>query len=408
MSHRVLSVGIALLCLLLQSCSDGATAPATREISLKACPNYATWAAYQNDGSSMWTRIDGLAEGVTLRVTNRLKIATYYPGADRLGLTIDFLTADQAEATYNCPSGLGPAIKTVSGSVLGLASDEFGYVTMTPFSIAILTRDGAFTTRIVDGPVDLVASRIRFSPTDGQTTAMIIRRAQNPGDGATLPALDFNSAEAFALASSAVTFAGVPSGWRASAGVEFTARGGTPQEISGATATGQQATIQSVPSSRVVTGDYHSLTAQAQGSPGLLGFNEFYRDQPPATIAFGPQLPEPVFTTVATTPTLRVRVDVPAQPEYGEGITIMLGQGNPTRAVIIMHASKEYFGGTPSTWSLTVPDLSGADGYSASWGLSSGGFWWNLQATSYPFGFSAGRDAKVGDVYRSVTRAGSQ
>ena len=92
MPRLALPVGIALIWLMLQGCSDGGTAPVTRDVRLKACPNLATWAAYQNEGSRSWTRIDGLSEGVTLRVTSRLKIATYYPGADRPGLTIDFLT----------------------------------------------------------------------------------------------------------------------------------------------------------------------------------------------------------------------------------------------------------------------------------------------------------------------------
>lgn len=408
MTHPAVAISATVLAsLLLQSCSDGSTAPLTREITIRECSPNVVWAAYQNDGSKVWRRIDNPQAGVTLRVTPRLAIATYHPDDDDRGVYIDFLTAEQAEATYNC-NGIGPApTKTVHGSVLGLASGETAYITITGHDIEAPETNGPFTTKIIDGPVDLVATREPLSYTDRRISAIIIRRALNPAEGATLPALDFTSAEAFAPESTTATFSGIPSGWNAVANVEFSAAGNIGNPLSGTAITGSTATIYAVPSSKLESGDHYVLYAYAQAAGGTLSVMKFYSLASPDTVTFGPQLLEPVFTTVATTPNFRFRIDMPLQREYPAAITVSLSQrGTPSRN-ILMTASREYFGGSPQTWSVTVPDFSAADGFSSSWGLASDAFGWGATATSAPYGFSMYSDGRDGDVYRWVYRGGS-
>ena len=397
---------LALASSMLQSCGDPITAPKTREIRLSSCRRDILWAGYQNEGSRTWTRIDGLYPGVTISATARLAIAVFYRG----GPIVDFLTADQAAATFVCDGG-SAAMKTISGSIRGLGANEIGYVTVAPSSVASVYADGPFTTRVGVGPVDLVATRLQPLASGGnRTTAMIVRRGLDPPDGATLPTLDFNSAEAFAPESTGLTMQGVPSGWKTVALVNFIPRGGDENPLFYGLVTGPTTTIPSVPASRLASGDLQLLILNANAPATLVSGIKLYHLGSAQTIAVGPQLNEPVFTTVATTPTFRFRIDMVAQPEYPSAIQFVISQTDSSGPGprLTLNASKEYFGNTPGIWSLTVPDFSGADGYQSSWGFSSERFDWVAYATSLPYGFSYERNARDGDGFLAAELWGTR
>jgi hypothetical protein len=69
-------------------------------------------------------------------------------------------------------------------------------------------------------------------------------------------------------------------------------------------------------------------------------------------------------------------------------------------------ATREYFGGTPMTWSVVVPDLSGLPGFLPAWELTPGTTLWTVGVSGVPYAFSPAT-ARDGDVYRGASVSGS-
>jgi hypothetical protein len=124
------------------------------------------------------------------------------------------------------------------------------------------------------------------------------------------------------------------------------------------------------------------------------------------TLALGPAANRPVFTIPGGS-NLVLRIDVAAQPEYGSRISIVLAKPQPStsNATVVITATKEYFGGTPSTWSLPFPDLTDVSGFFPLWTLSPNGNGWSLSVTGLPFDFSPA-SPRDGDAYRSASASG--
>jgi hypothetical protein len=131
----------------------------------------------------------------------------------------------------------------------------------------------------------------------------------------------------------------------------------------------------------------------------------FYETPSNQTVVFGPPASRATFTTLASAGQLW-RAEIPSQPEYGSQIELVVSAplgpsvGNPTS--IAIRASKEYFGGTPTTWSFTVPDLSNVAGFPAGWPFISAPQGGRVTASDAPWGFSPSR-ARSGDEYRRAT-----
>jgi hypothetical protein len=125
-----------------------------------------------------------------------------------------------------------------------------------------------------------------------------------------------------------------------------------------------------VPDSLLQAGDFHVSTVFAAASDGKSGrFAEsMYHSLPDQTVTFGPPLSTPTVSTLGTSPSLRLRTQLPSQSAYNGGVSAEYDQGANS---IEVTATAGYFGGMPSTWVVDVPDFAGA-GYDASWGLRSG------------------------------------
>jgi hypothetical protein len=82
-------------------------------------------------------------------------------------------------------------------------------------------------------------------------------------------------------------------------------------------------------------------------------------------VAFGPTLTTPTVTTLSSAPYLRPRVQLPSQLPYDAAVYADYSQNGNSLEVM---ASGVYFGGTPQSWTLDVPDLTTA-GYELAWSL---------------------------------------
>jgi hypothetical protein len=134
--------------------------------------------------------------------------------------------------------------------------------------------------------------------------------------------------------------------------------------------------------------------------------HRFYDNPSNQTVVFGPPANRATITTVA--PSQLWRAEIPSQPEYASQIELLVtaplppSGGTPNTTSIAIRASKEYFGGTPTTWTFTVPDLSRVAGFPAGWPINFEPTRGRVTASDAPWGFSPSR-ARAGDVYRQAT-----
>ena len=385
--------------------SDAPTAPLA-SVPVTLC--VAGWLAYQNDGAP-WVRATSQGGRYSFAATDRLAIAwqTVAAGASSY-LSVEYLTADQAVATYGCRSSLTPA-GVASVVVRGFSLPMFAEVRYGVGGMSTYTPDTPFNLYVYQAATDdLVATRVE---PPGIATRAIIRRAPSYANGASV-SVDFASAEAFALAEHALRWTGpeahVQVNFRTATGPGSEPSGNVLQSIvSGPSGSGDGArrtTLYSIPSSHTAPGDLHYLR---------LGGNErsvelVYREARDRDLIFGPPANTPSFTTVATSPNRRIRATVTAQPEYDRRVSVLFVQratGMANGHIIQMAATKEYLRGTPQIWSLTMPDLSIVDGFDRNAYPTAGDYEWVLSASSQPLDFKV-ETAREEQIFRSATRNG--
>ncbi len=382
---------------------DGPTGLTKREVTLYFCG--ITWAAYRNEGES-WTTLPATPQVVVFGATDRLAIATVSrSGGSSPRLDVHYLTAEQAEATFVCGApGSVPTTKRLFGSVTGLASDATAWISMGPATTYATPNGTAFEVRApADGTADLVATHEPFSsPTSGRADKVIIRHGETHADGATMPVLDFSSTEAFAPQSSALTVDGFFSGVLTVYGGVRTARGAVltlAYDIEHGSAV---FTTLSVPESRLATGDLHLVSA-ATSDRSLL---HWYQTPADRRVALGPSARIPGFAIPGGTGEV-LRLSVASQAEYAEQATVLFTPPQPATSgnTVVLTATKEYFGGTPGTWMLVLPDLRGVSGFMPIWGPAPGGNGWRLTVSSFPHGLSPSSPVD-GDIYRTASATG--
>jgi hypothetical protein len=378
---------ILLLAAALVACGDS-TGP-TESVTLSFCPG-TVWAGVQSEGEN-WVTIANGPTDATIDASERLIVAVINPGGNDGKLTFYLLTRDQAQATFVCSTA---GTKQLSGSVTG-TSGSLTQIAMANSTAGTGTLFTNFTlTNLPDGPLDLVATH--------RNTA-IIRRRVNYANGATIPALDFSSAEAFALQAHTLTIelnGIVAPQWTTA----IMTNGGTRANLSSSgPPCCTDGKIYTQPASRQESGDLYHLTVGGGGGGDGRLVERFYATPSDQTLVFGPPASRATLTTVATAGQLW-RAEIPAQPEYGSQIELAVGAPQPSTNTtsVVIRASREYFGGTPTTWAFTVPDLSSVAGFPSGWPSISVPGGWQFSASDAPWGFSAS-SARAGDIHRSAT-----
>jgi hypothetical protein len=342
----------------------------------------------QNEGED-WVTIANGPTDATIEASERLIVATITSGSGG-ALTFYYLTRDQAQATFACSAA---GTKQLSGSVTGTSG--LTQIAMGSSTAGTGTLFTDFTlTNLPDGPLDLVATH--------RNTAIIRRRVSYP-NGATIPVLDFSSAEAFGLQSHTLAIELNGLGF-AQWTTTIMTNGGTSALLSfSGPPCCTDGRIYTLPASRQESGDlYHLRVTGGAGGDGRL-VERFYETPSNQAVAFGPPASRATLTTVTTAGQLW-RAEIPAQPEYGSQIELVVGAPQPSTNTtsIVIRASKEYFGGTPTSWAFTVPDLSSVAGFPSGWPSMPAPGGWRSSASDAPWEFSAWA-ARAGDVYRTAT-----
>ena len=314
----------------------------------------ATWAGIQREGEP-WQSIPASRSAVPLRAGERIGLARIRGDS----LQIFYVTAEQAEAGFTCEA---PPTKELHGIVQGIGGQFTSTATIVMGnSVAFAAAQGLedFTLRRApNGPADLVATAFDVGP------KTIIRRGVDYPDGSTMPVLDFASSEGFAQQTNTVTVIGTNNvDWSATSEV-VTQRGTQGVLRYSSTNTGTTLPMYSVPESRLLAGELNSLSVT--GAFARVA-TVFYRAPSDRTVQLGPPTSRPIITRTGTSPNQTLHIDAASQPEYGTQITLMLCTPAPLAVAITIIATKEYFGGTPATWSFDVPDLLSVPGYPSFW-----------------------------------------
>jgi hypothetical protein len=383
---------IVFLAAAVAACGD--PAGPTRSVTLSFCSG-TSWAGVQNEGQGWVTVAEGPTDA-TVDATERLVVATITSTSGGQ-LAFYYLTRAQAQETFVCSPTAG-GTKQLSGSVAG-TSGGFTQIAMGKTAVFTFTTVATFPTRfslrdLPERPLDLVAVH--------EGTAIVRRRVNYP-NGGTIPVLDFSSAEAFALQSHTLTVE--PTGLSAARWQTWIMTNGGTSSLLTINACCTGGTIYSLPASHQESGDLYRLVVASESVDDLRFVDRFYDTPSNQTVAFGPPASRATITTVAT-PGQLWRAEIPSQPEYASQIELVVGAPQPSTntTTVAIRASKEYFGGTPTTWTFTVPDLSSVAGFPAGWPIVSGARDGRVTASDAPWLFSPSR-ARAGDVYRTATTA---
>src|SRR5688572_12414824 len=191
------------------ACVDSGAPPTPQlsDLTLDFCATDApVFFAIQNEGEG-WQRITGLAgHTFAFEATRRVAIAMTFDRGSSFLTDVYYTTAEELLPLSGnaCTEVFGS--KTVHGSVSNVGTGGRAVVSMSGAEVNVAPPTTSFTLQDVpDAPQDLIAHRdANALATDVVPDRVIVRRAQNPIDGATLSDLNF-SVEAVTPVTSTLT-----------------------------------------------------------------------------------------------------------------------------------------------------------------------------------------------------------
>jgi hypothetical protein len=380
----VLIAGLALV----SACSDS-TSPSKRPggptttVAVAFCAGAEpSWLAFQ-DGDGGWTQAQPIING--LRITFE---GTFTSDRAAVATARVFRRLTSVSVQYGAPAELaivgdtnplqcgGPVSRALLGSIASLDTNEVASVS-AGLSIRVPVPpggDNSFALQgLSPGPQEILATRFtRVSPTSTVLRRIILRRTGDLPDSATLPVFDFASSESFAPATSTVTIAGLgPEG----ATVNSLVRTPHSQSLVNIGQNDLNAATRSylaIPETQLAAGDLQALlvTSGPVETGVIRTASVYFRSPVEQTITLGPAVAVPAFSTIATTPALRLRARFTTQSEYDRLTSISFQQGDSI--VVSVAQTAAYVALTGAGYDLTVPDLSHAPGFDPRWTLRPG------------------------------------
>jgi hypothetical protein len=421
-------LAVPLLALVFaMACSDSTSPPRTpggdgggTSVSIPFCAGTEpSWLAFQ-DGEGAWTRAEPTSTGA--RITYQHTFNSDHAGVATARVFAHGVSAVTVQ--YGAPVELaiigdtnplqcgGPVPFALLGSVAGLDTNEEAQIS-AGLELRTTAPHGADNTFALiglnPGPQEVLAARVtRIDPSTVVVSRLILRRVGDLPDSTTLPVFDFNSAESFAPAIGDVTVAGMgPEGAIVNT-LLHTAH--SISVVSFGVNDMQTATrsYRALPESQLATGDLQILSAQSGPVPSsdLRSAVLFFRSPVQQTLTLGPVVTPPTFSTVATTPALRLRAHFVPQAAYDQLTTISFQQGVTTVMTVGMTAA--YASITGAGYDLVIPDLSTAAGFDPAWALHAGtAVSWSVSRTGGTLGLGSDAVPVDGSVQRNASVFGA-
>ena len=380
-----------------------------------------TWVAFQ-DGDGAWTQALPVIAGQKVTfghsfTTDRGAIATVrlFPN----GLTT-------LDVQYGLPSELAivgdttaahcalPVSQTLLGTVAGIDTNEVaqinaGFGTRDLVALGEGNTDFALPS-LIAGPQDILATRISRLNGTNVLTRVILRHTPPLPDSTKLPVIDFNSAEAFPPVVANLTVNGLgPEGATTRTRVHTTL---SENQISFLTSseTAPSRTFYAIPESRLQPSDLQVLSATASPTTASIirSAELYFRTPVDQTLTLGAPATMPALSTIAATPSLRLRAKFDIQPDYDRLTGITYQQGQSPVVTVSMTAAYAALGN--SGYDLIVPDLSSAPGFDARWALRAGEqVFWSVGRTGGTLGLgqnavpTAGATVRLGIIFGEFT-----
>lgn len=339
--------------------------------------NVPTWLAVQ-DGSGEWTRITPTGTAFRFAINAHGAVAYVAPtpagAADRIEVKVLYATQSElnTEGAAQCVS---TGSKIVRGSVANLGASQAALVSMAGASRSVSALSSTFDlSGVPDGPVDLLALRNNISNGVSTIDRLIIRRGLNVASNATLPVLDFASAEAFAPAEATIAATNLGAdqlyvstsygraGTRNASSLSVSDHGASPARYYGVPTVHQQAD------------ELHFAVAIAEPTAGSVdnGFRLaglYFKNPTNQTVVFGSILPAPTVTLLTQSPSLRPRATGALSADYNRFISAEFLQSQATSyRSYVVEASAGYLNNA-ATYDLAIPDWSTVAGWDSRWNL---------------------------------------
>jgi len=385
--------------------------PSTVMLAMPFCASSVpSWFAYKNEGFA-WQTLSPVASTFTFSATAKIAVAYTFVRQNETDLNVIY--ADRSELAAQSDRDCDGA-KTAGGSVVGATTGQSVRVAMGATVANATAAAPTFTlSSLYDRVLDLVATKgiITTSPNNIQIAPdmVLVRRAQNPANNATLSPLDFGSAEAFAPVSNTVTIGNGITGDLFNVANTFWTGTNTYGAISTSQPTVLNSTVYSVPSARMVAGDLHELQIEANQPNFFSGrVNVAYLGAlADRTEALSPALSSPSVSTLTSTPYLRLRGQLPVQAEYPSAARFIYFQdgGAATDRLLFIVLTKGFLGATPSsTWDVVTPDFGTIFGFNPTWMPSTSSVVYEADAFAGSGALLFGAMPIVGDVVKLAFR----
>jgi hypothetical protein len=340
------------------------------------------WVAFQ-DGDGDWTRAEPTVAGqfATFHhtfATNRGAIATARQFASGLtALSIQYGAPSELAIAGDVRLDLCSVVaeNTLLGTAAGIDTNEVAVVSVgrSTREATTLAEGSAFTLRqVAAGPQELLATRLTRVDDQVYLTGIILRRDLELPDGATIPVLDFSSAETIQPLLRPLTLAGFgPDGAIALAGFRTAHSDNIVTFVTNSvTAAGRP--YYAIPEARLAPGDLQFLTATTNASPNdnvARSITSYFRSPTARTLTFPAPPRAPEVSVVSTAPTARLRAHFDSQAEYDRATGISYQQGQNTVVSLSMTPAYAALGGG---FDLVVPELTAVPGFDARWALQTG------------------------------------
>lgn len=353
-----------------------------------------TWVAYRNEGYS-WVRVTPVSGAITFEATEKVELAVVWAGPSGTVMRVMFVTrAELAARVPSCPT----EAKSLTGTFAGIGPGEFVRIRMG-FSTATINADASLRSFTIigvpDGPVDLIATRRSASGPN----KVIVRRALNLPAGSAIPTLDFDT-EGHVPVKTNVTLNELAE----DANIEVYLHTSSASSIlDDYYPTSTTSSASWMPASQLVPGDLQELSLYTDRFLGQLvelrGAFAYYANPADRGISFTPYVPVPTFTAIGRSPYLRMRARLQSQSQY-PSVAWMSYSGRSTtgwRTAQVV-GTRGYFGGTPATWDMPIPNLSGM-GFNPDWMPTQVNTYW-VEADSGRTEMLLGGPPVEGDVAR--------
>ena len=362
--------------------SVGITVSTPGGLTVTFCPAGAPiWVAAQ-DGGGAWTQVQRSAGGTYDPAFASGKGGLAFVDTIGNGTVLNVVYGSYGElyslVAWVNSSGCGS--KVVNGTVANVGAGQLATISLGSSTASTSPALPAFPAFVLNnvpaGPLSLAASRADVAT--GTADMIILRRGVNVSNGGTLAPLAFNASlsEVFAPGTANVSVTGLGSDEASIATVFIGAVG---SNTAGMLSLIPSYTTGATPYAAIPAGALNNAIEMQQ----LIAFAEaadprfvrlaglFFHTPTDRTITMGPVLSTPTVTKLVTAPNVRPQLQLASQSQYDRLISAHYDQSSVNRSAgVFMTAG--YFGTLPSTWNITLPDLSGAAGWNTAWGLLDG------------------------------------